>query len=162
MPGSPMSAYRQASKRFGPNPERLIDFRNCFGMIWSVSMLTRSSGATTPLRTVNFSIASAPRPDVDEVPRYRCGRRHLRAHEVGAPAGTLAALEVAVGGRRAALAGGELVVVHREAHRAAGLAPLEPRVAEDAIEAFALGLLLHPAGAWHDHRQLDVGRHPAP
>ena len=49
---------------------------------------------------------SAPIADVDEVAldRGRCG--HLRAHEVGAPALALAALEVAVRRRGAALARG--------------------------------------------------------
>src|SRR5204862_7352531 len=61
--------------------------------------------------------------------------------------------------RGAALAGGEPVGVHAEAHGAAGLAPLEAGVAEDAIEPFALGLLLHEARAWHDERELHVARH---
>src|SRR3990170_3051118 len=54
--GWPSSRYRQASNRLGPNPERLIDLRNCFGMMASVSTFARSSGATSPLRTVNFSM----------------------------------------------------------------------------------------------------------
>src|SRR2546428_14041447 len=73
------------------------------------------------------------------------------------PARALAALEVAVGGRGATLAGREPVRIHAEAHRAAGLAPLEAGIAEDAVEALALGLLLHQARARHDQRELDVG-----
>ena len=34
-----------------PKPARLIDFRNCLGMIASVSTLARSSGATIPVWT---------------------------------------------------------------------------------------------------------------
>ena len=34
---------------WGRSPTRLIDFRNCFGMIESVSTLARSSGATSPV-----------------------------------------------------------------------------------------------------------------
>ena len=34
---------------FGPKPVRLMDFRNCFGMIASVSTFSRSIGATRPL-----------------------------------------------------------------------------------------------------------------
>src|SRR5512134_752402 len=145
-------------------------------MIWSVSTFGRSSGATSPLRTVNFSMAyfpgalggstcgivSAPGPDVDEMAGHRSRGRHLRADQVGASAGSLASLEVAVGGRGAALARREFVVVHAEAHRAAGLAPLEPGVPEDAVEALALGLLLHPPGARDDHREPDVRRDAAP
>src|SRR6266704_1133584 len=32
-----------------PKPSRVSAFRNCFGTIWSVSTLTRSSGATMPV-----------------------------------------------------------------------------------------------------------------
>src|SRR5262249_55991714 len=41
---------------------------------------------------------------------------------------------------------------HGEAHGAAGLAPFEARFEEDLVEPFRLGLLLHQAGARHDHR----------
>ena len=47
------------------------------------------------------------------------------ADEVGAATAALAAFEVAVAGGGAALAGGEDVGVHAEAHAAAGFAPLE-------------------------------------
>src|ERR1051325_9741336 len=50
-------------------------------------------------------------------------RRHRRAHQMRAAAGALPALEVAVRGRRAALAGLEPVGVHGETHRAALDAP---------------------------------------
>ena len=46
----------------------------------------------------------------------------------------------------------QLVGVHAEAHRAAGLAPLEARRLEDLVEAFGFGLRLHEAGARNDHR----------
>src|SRR3954471_23308077 len=64
-------------------------------------------------------------PDVDEVglDRRRC--RHLGGNELRAPAAPLAPLEVAVGGRGAALAGLEDVRVHPQAHRAARRAPAE-------------------------------------
>src|SRR5689334_23603698 len=81
--------------------------------------------------------------NVDEVPGKCRRRRHRGADEMGAAAGALPALEIAVRRRRAALARLEAIVVHREAHRAARLAPLEPGVAKRAIEAFGLGLRLH-------------------
>ena len=59
-------------------------------------------------------------------------------------AAALTALEVAVGGRRAALARSELVGVHGQAHRAAGLPPLEAGRTEHLVEALRLGLVLHP------------------
>ena len=67
----------------------------------------------------------------------RRGGDHHRAHQDGAPGrAALAALEVAVRRRRAELVADELVGVHREAHRAARLAPFEAGVAEDAVEPF--------------------------
>src|SRR5512145_2298956 len=83
-------------------------------------------------------------------------RGHRRADEMGTPAGALAPLEIAVRGRGTALAGLQAVLVHPKAHGAAGLSPLEARVAEDAVEALALGLRLHEAGARHHHRAADV------
>src|SRR5256885_1034106 len=80
------------------------------------------------------------------------GGRHHRAHEMRAAAAPLPPFKVAVRRRRAALAGAEYVVVHAEAHRAAGVAPLEARLAEHLIETLALGLRLHALRARHDHR----------
>src|SRR3712207_8323853 len=57
-----------------------------------------------------------------------------------------------VTGRGAALARRERVGVHAEAHRAAGLAPLEPGGAENLVEPFRLGRALHGLRAGHDHR----------
>src|SRR5688572_31550749 len=128
-------SLRHSANRPWPKPVRLIEARYCFGMIWSVSTLARSSGTTRPFRTVNFSIRSAPASDVDEMSRDCRGRRHRRADEVRASARTLAALEVAVRGRGAALAGFQAVGVHAQAHRAARLAPLEAGIAEYPVEA---------------------------
>src|SRR2546426_7140689 len=83
-----------------------------------------------------------PSTDVDEVPGDGGRGRHRRRAEVGAATLALAALEIAVRGRGAALARGEDVRVHAEAHRAAGLAPVEAGLGEDPIEPLELGLLL--------------------
>ena len=48
--------------------------------------------------------------------------------------------------------GCEDVGVHAQAHRAAGLAPVEAGAAEDLVEALGLGLGLHLLRARHDHR----------
>ena len=61
--------------------------------------------------------------------RQRGRGRHRRADQVRPAARALSSLEVAVRGRRAALAGGEHVRVHAEAHRAACPPPLEVRPA---------------------------------
>ena len=67
------------------------------------------------------------------------------------PAAALAALEVAVRGGGAALAGAELVGVHGEAHRAAGHPPLEAGLDQLLREPLRLGLGAHEARARHDH-----------
>src|SRR5437764_318705 len=131
-------------------------------MIWSVSTLARSSGTTRPFSTVNFSIVRSsccrlgPSSNVDEVALDRRRRGHHRAYEMRTAARALASLEVAVGGRGATLSRRKTVRVHAEAHRAAGLAPFEARFAEDAIETFALGLLLDQARARYHQRELHV------
>src|SRR5215218_2427486 len=125
-------------------------------MIWSVSTSARSSTLTAPFTCLTGS-TSAPAPDIDEVPLDRRRRGHLRRDQVGAPAAALAALEVAVGGRCAALAGREDVGVHAQAHRAARAAPVEAGGAEDLVEPLPLGLDRDLLGARHDHR-VDAAR----
>src|SRR5660397_289719 len=112
-------------------------------MIWSVSTLERRSGTPIPVCDENFSMV--PSSGVHEI-----GGRGQGAAErgrgggggrdqVGAPALALPALEVAVGGRGGALAGGQLVGVHPEAHGAPRVAPLGPEVREHHVQAFGLG-----------------------
>src|SRR4051812_43835201 len=122
-------------------------------MIWSVSTSARLRAVTPPLIVFTGSISplrlrstsplpasprlvcSFPIPDVHEVP-FDGGRGgHLGADEVRAPAAALAALEVAVRGGGAALAGLQDVRVHAQAHRAAGGPPVEPGGAEHLVEA---------------------------
>ncbi len=74
-------------------------------------------------------------------------RDHRGRHQVRARARPLAAAEVAVGGGGAALARRHQVAVDADAHRAAGLAPFEAGVAEDAVETLLLGLALDERGA---------------
>src|SRR6516162_8623260 len=62
----------------------------------------------------------------------------------------LAPLEIAVRGRSDPFAVHCLVVVHRHAHRATGVAPLEPGFEEDAIEPFLLGLVLDMTRTGYD------------
>src|SRR5690349_16781687 len=102
----------------------------------------------------------APIPDVDEVALDGRGGGHFRADEVGAAALALAPLEVAVRGRGTALAFGQRVRVHPQAHRAARDAPVEAGALEDLVEALFLGRLLHLLGAGDDHRA-DAAGDPA-
>src|SRR5688572_16895181 len=93
----------------------------------------KASAATTSSNAV-ARIGLPEAPNVDEVPGDRSGRRHRGAHQMRPAAGPLTAFEVAVGGRRTAVAGRKLVVVHAEAHRAARLAPLETGFGEHLVE----------------------------
>src|SRR5688572_31675407 len=69
-------SLRHSAKRPSPKPVRLIEARYCFGMIWSVSTFARSSGTTTPFRTVNFTIFQYPRNG----PRWRPPRPRSEEH----------------------------------------------------------------------------------
>src|SRR5688572_6166467 len=71
---------------------------------------------------------------------------------MGAAAAALAPLEIAVGRGGAALAGSEHIRVHAEAHRAAGVAPLESRLAKHAIQSFLLRLRFDALRSGHHHR----------
>src|SRR5436305_2094751 len=91
----------------------------------------RAHSAPRPLtrRFQNASLskqaALTPLPYIDKMPGDRRGCCHRRRHQVGAALKSLAALEIAVRGRGAALFRRQLVGVHGEAHRAARLAPFK-------------------------------------
>src|SRR5258708_11159775 len=120
-------------------------------MIWSVLTFAMSSGAATAVSVRNGSMATSERADVGELAGDGGGGGHRRAEQVGARALALAALEIAVRGRGAALARGDPVARHADAHRAAGFAPLEAGGDEDAVEPFGLGVALHLLRAGHHH-----------
>src|ERR1035438_664867 len=124
-----------------------MDLRNCFGMMASVSTLARSRGQTRPSICWKGFMAVPLLADVDEVAGDGRGDGHLGAHQMGASAGTLAALEVAVGGGGAALAGDEAVGVHGEAHGAARFPPLEAGGEEYLVQPLGFGLALDRPGA---------------
>src|ERR1700754_4101637 len=91
--------------------------------------------------------ALSPLPDVDKMSGNRRRRRHRRRNQMRAAFKSLAALEIAVRGRGAALFRGQLVGIHRKAHRAARFAPFESGLDEDLVEAFGFCLFLHDARA---------------
>src|SRR5699024_1052975 len=133
-------------------------------MIWSVSTLLRRSGTPVPVWVVNFSmvISSGLLQDVQvggagQRAAHGGGRRDEWADQVGAPALALAPLEVAVARRGGTLARREDVGVHAQAHRAAGEAPLGPRLEEDLVQALLLGLQAHPGRSRHDEHAHAVG-----
>src|ERR1700733_5602088 len=134
---------RQAANSPSPNPIRLTRLRYSAGMIWSVSTLVRRSGSARPVWVTNGSIEAVSFSQVGgrgEVAGHGGGGGDRGRDQMGAPALALAALEVAVGGGGAALAGGELVRVHAQAHRAAGRAPLGAGRGEHRVQALLLGL----------------------
>src|SRR5271166_2605634 len=129
------------AKRSNPGePGRALDRR-----VASVLAMTAPKWAATRRD-------SAPLPHVDEPSGDRGRRRHGGRDQMGAALVALAALEIAVRGRGAALARRELVRVHGQAHRAPGLPPLEARGEEDLVQPFRLGLRLDQPRARHDHR----------
>ncbi len=168
--GSGRSRGRRATpqNRPAPNPVRSTRLSQSDGMIWSVSTSERSRGTARPVTTRDGLPLRAPgvaSPGGGEVAGDGGGGRHGGGHEVGAPAPALASLEVPVRGRRAALAHGELVGVHGQAHRAARLAPLEAGGDEDLVEPLGLGLGLHAVRPGHDegpHARCGRGGRRAP
>src|SRR5206468_5070943 len=99
------SFVRHALNRPSSNPVRVTRFKYTAGMIWSVSTLLRRSGTAVPMCTVNFSMAVPSEVGGAGQRAADRGRgSHQRRDEVGAAALSLAALEVAVRGRRTALA----------------------------------------------------------
>ena len=86
----------------------------------------------------------APPPHVDHFARDRSRCHHRRAHQQR-PSGraALTSLEVAIRRRGAHLAAFELVRIHAEAHRAAGVTPVESRAAKNVVETFAFGGSAH-------------------
>src|SRR5215203_5613525 len=131
-------------------PSSSVTLSRSPSLLTSATRAWSRSSSTRILRSAEPS-ASPPAADIHKPPGDRRRRRHRRRDEVGAALEALAALEVAVRGRGAALLRGEAVGVHGEAHRAAGLAPVEARGDEDAVEPLGLGLHLDEARARYDH-----------
>src|SRR5665213_599682 len=126
--------------------------RNSAGMIMSVS--TFSMGRGTALPESVAAALSAPMSEVplarDDAALDRAGGHGGRRGQVREAAGALASHEVPVGGAEAALAGGNLVVVHPEAHGAARHAQLRARRREDFVQTLGLGLRQHGLRAGDD------------
>src|SRR3954470_18889720 len=140
-------------------------------MIRSVLTSLQWSTATRPRCVTNGSIGGSSSlglglglaehlADVDEVARDGGGGGHGGADEVGPAAGPLTPLEVAVARAGRALAGGELVGVHRQAHAAARLTPLDAGRGEDLVEPLGLGLVADRL-APGDHQGADAFGHLA-
>src|SRR5690348_4749358 len=96
----PSGLVRISWKSALPRPVRAVVFRNCFGMIMSVSTLIMGRGAATAVSVVNFSMAAKAYPpprtpssqmrlrvvkkrQIDDQPALRGGRNHV--HELAIP-----------------------------------------------------------------------------
>src|SRR3546814_5059150 len=73
-------------------------------------------------------------------------------HQMRPSAPPLPILEIAVRCRPTAFAGLQPVGVHADAHRASGLAPVEPRGAQYGVDALRLRLSLDQPRTGDDHR----------
>lgn len=82
--------------------------------------------------------------------------RHSGRHQVSAALGTLATLEVTVGGGSATLLRGENIGVHTQTHRATSLTPLEASIGENLVQALSLSLLLDQTRTGNDHGAQNV------
>src|SRR5688572_6143726 len=151
-----LRSSRHDEKRPLPKPVRSTRFNHSAGMIWSVSTSERSSGTAVPCTICTACISAILQVGREgEVAGDGRGRGDGGRYEVRAPAATLPTLEVAVAGGRGALSWRELVRVHREAHRTAGLAPVEARSREHPVEPLGLRLLLHRERA-RDHERANA------
>src|SRR5712692_7757652 len=126
-----------------PKPWRVRALRNCFGTIWSVSTLTRSSGATMPvcvengcirelllktktkgqikvkllgLKTRSFDGNHVEFAHIHKMSRNRGGGGHHRADQMRTAVFALAAFKIAIRGAGAALVRRKNVGVHADAH----------------------------------------------
>src|ERR1019366_8709831 len=80
-----------------------------------------------PPRSTLFPYTTLFRSHINKMPGDGCGRSHFRTYQMSAPALPLQPLEVAVGSRGTALTRRELIVIHRQTHRTARLAPFKTR-----------------------------------
>src|ERR1700677_1039390 len=156
----PASLMSRTATSFGRFGELRASNRSSTALATLLTFCPPGPEERTKLSTISLSsmrrsptfMGLAPIPYVDETAGDRSRRGHCGRHKMGAAPIALTALEIAGRGRSAALAWAKLVGVHREAHRAAGLAPLEARGEEDLVEAFGLGLRLDQTRSRHDHR----------
>src|SRR6185437_2735695 len=133
------------------------------GMIWSVSILMRRSGAAIPVTLTSCSIAVASSvhelAGVGDAAGERRGRDRRRARQVRARPRSRPALEIAVRGADDALVL-QPVVAHVAAERTTGFMPLEPGILENLVEPLRLGGRLD-LGRAGDAQTGDAGRDPA-
>src|SRR3569833_1708408 len=98
-------------------------------MIWSVSTLLRSRGATSPVCVRKGSMLDlfliVPLADIGEVAGYGGGSSHHGTDQVRSTATSLASFEIAIAGGGATLAWLQNVGVHTQAHGTARFPPLK-------------------------------------
>src|SRR3989442_10486700 len=95
----------------------------------------RRRGVATRQPSPGGAQRASPSAHIHEASLDRGGGRHGGTHKVPSPAAALAAFEIAVRRRRAALTGTKHVGIHPDTHPATGVSPLEPGLAEDAVQS---------------------------
>jgi len=76
---------------------------------------------------------------------------------MGTAASSLTSFEISIAGRGATLTRLKHIGIHRQAHTAAGFAPFESCLFEQAVEPFLFGLLLHQTRTRDHHRPHSPG-----
>src|SRR5258708_23518263 len=111
------------------------------GMIWSVSILMRASGAAMPVTLTSCSMAPSSAQDlarVSDAPgERRCGDRR-RARQMRSCLRPLPAFEIAVRRADDALVL-QPVITHMAAKGATRFMPFETGILENPVESFRLG-----------------------
>src|SRR5262252_4831487 len=96
-----------------------------------------------------------PVPNVGEMPLDGRRRRHHRTDQMRPATASLPPFKIPIARRRAALPRLKDVRVHSQAHGASRLPPLEPRVAEYAVQPLLFRSSLNGLRTWDHH-----GPHP--
>src|SRR5271163_2128432 len=95
---------------------------------------------------------SLPLPYIDKMSRNRRRRRHRGTHEMSPAALALPPFEVAIRRAGASLARLQHVGIHREAHAASRLAPLEAGFPENFVESETFRISFDVLRSRHHHR----------
>src|SRR5450759_1374147 len=133
------------------------------GVITSVSMSGTGSGIARPCTLVKRSISGhrGKLAGICDASLNGGSGSRRGAAQVRARTRPLSADKVAVACRNAPLSGGDELIVDREAHRAARLAPFEAGCGEDAVESECLGLAPHALRSRHHPRAHSLRHVPA-
>ena len=72
---------------------------------------------------------------------------------------TLSSFEITIGSGSTTLTRFQTIGIHRQTHGATRLTPFKPRVFENHVQTFGLGLLFHQTRTRHNQCLFDIARH---